>query len=178
MRRLAVALALVGATTRVHAHPEPYPKRDRLELRRDRITLIIDYAIADSDEAHALWDAFDRDRSGVLDDDERARLAAYLADQAARFARLDVDGAPRVLTRVRATPRLSPARLETQLVLEAQLTTAPRRVQLADRHKDRRITVPVELVADGVTPASALPPGPYVFADHPLVIELAPFARP
>ena len=89
----AVLAALLLAGTMAHAHPEPFPKRDRLELRSDRITLTIDYVIAAPDEARALRDAFDRDRSGVLDAEESSRLSAYLADQAAQFARVEVDGA-------------------------------------------------------------------------------------
>ena len=116
----AVLAALLLAGTTAHAHSEPFPKRDRLELRSDRITLTIDYVIAAPDEARALRDAFDRDRSGVLDADESSRLAAYLADQAAQFARVEVDGAALPWVRRSATPRLSLERLETRLVLEAR----------------------------------------------------------
>jgi hypothetical protein len=169
----AVLAALLLAGTTAHAHPEPFPKRDRLELHRDRITLTIDYVIAAPDEARALADAFDRDRSGALDAEESSRLSAYLADQAAQFARVEVDGAALPWVRLSATPWLSRERLETRLVLEVRWAGAARRVQFSDRHKDRRVTVPVQLVSDGVDVVRGLSPGPYVFAGHPLTLELA-----
>jgi len=175
---LAVILvALAGSTAA--AHSEQFPKRDRLALAPSGARVVIDYSIPAGDEARALRELFDRDHSGALDERERAQLGEYLAQQAARFVALTVDGAAAALERVSAEPALGAsanAGLTVTVTLAARvaLGAGEHRVRFADRHKDRRVTVPVALALDGLRATTRLDPQPFVFADHPLDFTIEP----
>lgn len=167
----------LGCAGPARAHVEQWPKRDHLELAPDEVRLVLDYAVPAGAEARALRERFDRDRSGALEAAERARLAAYLAGQATRFAAVHVDGAPLSLVEAAREVDLGDgpeARAGVRLTLRAPARLAlARTVQLVDRHKDARTSVPVEVVARGVRLRGGLPPRPLVWAGHPLVVELA-----
>jgi hypothetical protein len=150
-----------------------------LELTPARVRLVVDYAIAAGVEARALREIFDRDRSGAHDAAEKAQLTAYLVEQATHFASVAVDGRALALARAAAEPDFGPGadgRLGVLVTLEAAAALGgggAHRVRLADRHKDRRVTVPVTIApSGGVTLAGAIDPQPYVFVDHPLDVEV------
>jgi len=169
---LALATALLGGAAR--AHTEKFPKRDRLTLRPDGATLVLDYAIPQGSDARALREIFDRDRSGALDPPEVAALTRYLADQATHFVKLTLDDQPVALARGAPEPDLSPGfdgRLGVRVTLTARFSLGGRhRLQFADRHKDRRLAVPLELAFDRVVPESHLPPLPLL--DEKTAIDL------
>jgi hypothetical protein len=137
------------------AHDVKYPKRDRLELSATRARLIIEYLVPPAD-APALKQIF-RGRDPTQ----------YLVQQATAFAALTIDGKKTPLHVDKTTLFDLGVRIELSAPIEK-----PRRVQLADRHKDRRISVPVEVVLDGLELKNALDPQPFVFADHPLELDL------
>jgi hypothetical protein len=176
MDRAGLVIALVALAGAALAHEEKFPKRDRLELRPDGARVVLDYAIPAGDDARALREIFDRDHSGSLDERERVQLVEYLALQASHFVELRVDGRRVALARSALEPDPiggGTARLGVRVVLTAT-TPITRSVQFSDRHKDRRITVPVEIVpAGGLTIASALTPQPFVFAEHPVEFTVA-----
>jgi hypothetical protein len=149
--RLVVFAALLSAAL---AHSIQYPKRDRLRLSTAQIRLDVDYSISDED-ARALREIL------------RKPITDYLVQQATHFAVLTVDGVAVKLVVQRVTPMEAGVHVEL-----AAAVARPHHVRFEDRHKDRRITVPVEVVLDGLQLASPLPPQPFVFADHPLEMDL------
>jgi hypothetical protein len=177
MDRARLALALLAISATAAAHTEKFPKRDRLQLSAGGARLAIDYLIP-GDEARALREVFDRDHSGALDDKERAQLGEYLAQQAARFAALTVDGAPVALARAGFEPELgaggeTPIAVTVRLAAPLALGPGRHHVRFADRHKDRRVTVPVAVALDGLSLATPLAPQPFVFDEHPLDFDVA-----
>jgi len=170
--RLAVAMLALCAHA-ASAHVEPFPKRDRLALSPTSARITIDYLIPAGEDARTLRELFDRDHSGALDDAEHAQLVEYLAQQATHFTTLTIDGAPISLHRESITPAIDPRAngpLAITVTLAAPLATPPRHVRFADRHKDRRITIPVAVTLDHLS--AALPPLPTTFQDHPLEFDL------
>lgn len=171
------SLAALAVSAVAGAHAVKYPKRDRLVLAPSEIRLVIDYLVPAGDEARALREIFDRDRSGALDDSERAALGEYLAAQASHFAALTVDDRAVPLARVAADPDLGAGGagpLGTTVTLAARVALdGAHRVKLVDRHKDRRVDVPVEVVFDRVALQSKLPPLPLLGADKVLELEVA-----
>jgi|GEM_PF-3565431 len=170
-RLVALLCAVAGAGGVAAAHVEQYPKRDRLELRPTGVRLVIDYAVPPGEDARTLRKIFDRDHSGALDADEYAALGKALGDEARRFLSLTVDGQA---VSFRAETHPGPAgqgneRLVVELSLEANVAVHGKLI-LEDRHKDRRILVPVTVVTQGVKLAS-LPSLVTVSTGHPL--ELA-----
>ena len=160
-----------------HAHSERYPKRDRLELRADGATLIVDYAVPRGEDARALREIFDRDRSQLLDSNELAALGRYLADQATHFIALTLDDQPLALERDAPQTDLEPlpdGRLAVRVVLRARYEPGKHDLLFKDRHKDRRIAVPLELALEGVHKDSSLPPQPLLDAAHPIRIIFSP----
>ena len=94
-------------------------------------------------------------------------ITDYLVQQATHFVAITVDGKGAEFKIARVVGMDEGVHVE--------LTCAAvhaRHVRFADRHKDRRITVPVEVALDGLELAKALPPQPFVFADHPLDLDL------
>jgi hypothetical protein len=170
--RAGLALLLCGGIAL--AHPDPYPKRDRLELRPGEVRVVLEYGFPAGDEAQALREQFDRDRSGALEPVERDAIAAYLEAQARRYLRVDGDGRTLSLSRVAGELDLGAGpkgRLAVRVTLAAA-THIARTVQLSDRHKDPRQSVPVEVVAVGIRLDGTLPPRPVVFDGQPLTIEI------
>jgi hypothetical protein len=170
--RLAIAFLLVASPAT--AHDEKYPKRDRITLSNSTIRLTLDFAVPAGDDARALRQLFDSDRSGTLNDGESGKLTDYLVRQAANFVIVSVDGK-------RLTPKFEKVTAEAigtgreRLGVRVEMVAPvkePHHVKLEDRNKDRRFNIPVEVVLDGVELKSALPPQPFVFADHPLELDL------
>jgi hypothetical protein len=177
--RLAVIVVACGFASTAAAHDTKYPKRDRLELSPAGARVIVDYVIPAGDEARALRELFDRDRSGALDERERAQLAEYLAVQAARFVALSVDGAPVPFARTAIDPALgetaiAPLAVTVTLVAAVLLADGEHRVRFGDRHKDRRVDVPVALAFNRLRVTSRLEPQPFVSAAHALELSVAP----
>ncbi len=171
------ALALAFASGLAGAHAVKYPKRDRLVLTPTEIRVAIDYLVPAGDEARALREIFDRDRSGALDAAERAQLAEYLAAQATHFAALAVDDRAVPLARVAADPDLGAGGagpLGTTVTLAAPVALdGEHKIKFADRHKDRRVDVPVEVAFERVALLSKLPPLPMLGADKTLELQVA-----
>lgn len=139
------------------AHRERYPKRDVLTLERTRVVLSIDYVVPRGELAAGLRRVFDRDRDGELGDKERGQLARHLAREATAFLSLTVDGRAARLTERTAMldatggedERLS---LHVELAADAPLDPGDHTLRLADRHKDRRISVPLAVkLTPGIT---------------------------
>jgi hypothetical protein len=178
MDRAGIVIACCALAAAATAHTERHPKRDRLELSRTRARLVLDYAIPAGDDARALREIFDRDRSGALDESERLAVKKYLAAQASHFATLSVDGRGVAFAEVESLADLEPTatgRLAVRLTFEAPLalTGGSHQVRFVDRHKDRRISVPLVLVLDGLISATRLPPQPWLDEAHPLEITVA-----
>jgi hypothetical protein len=152
------ALAFIFTLALAMAAPahERLAKQDRLLLRPDGATLIIDYAVGGAD-ARAL-----RERMAAPE------IERWLESQAVRFAALTVDGAALPLARVESRAELGEA-LAVHVVLTAKLALAPgrHRVRFADRHKDRRVAVPLALSAERLRIEGA-PPRPLLDGAHPL----------
>ncbi len=176
---LIFAAALVPSA---RAHKEEFPKRDALLIESDRVTLTVQYLVPASDEAEVLRRLFDRDRSGQLEAAEQAALRSYLSVQASAFVQLTLDGKalPLKQERVELGPVGGGGRqegLSAVLTLSAALPAAAlasghHRLRLADRHKDRRVAVPLRVVARGLRVASHLPPLPLLDAGHAAELEL------
>jgi len=147
--------ALIFFASLAFAHDVKYPKRDRLELSALRAKLTIEYVIPPAD-APALKQIFrGRDMTG------------YLVAQATHFLALSVDG-KNVQLHIDKREAFD---LGVRVELSAPLGKF-HHVKLEDRHKDRRISVPVEVILDGLQIENSLDPQPFVFADHPLRIDL------
>lgn len=178
---LIFAAALVPSA---RAHKEEFPKRDALLIEPDRVTLTVQYLVPASGEAEVLRRLFDRDRSGQLEAAEQAALRSYLSVQASAFVQLMLDGKPLPLQQERV--ELGPIGgggggrqdgLSAVLTLSAALpsealASGQHRLRLADRHKDRRVAVPLRVVARGLRVASHLPPLPLLDAGHAAELEL------
>jgi hypothetical protein len=170
--RFAVAMLVLCAHA-ASAHVEPFPKRDRLALSPTGARVTVEYLIPAGQDARTLRELFDRDHSGALEDGERAQLVEYLAQQATRFTTLAINGDAVTLRRESLTPAIDAhpnGPLAITVTLAAPLTAPPRHVRFSDRHKDRRITIPVTVALDHLT--AALPPLPTTFQDHPLEFDL------
>ena len=100
---------------------------------------------------------FDRDRSGALDDKERAQLQRQLAREATAFLEVSLDGralrlAPR--TAILDASGGTDERLSLHLELRADraLAAGDHKLRVADHHKDRRLAIPVAVtLGQGVT---------------------------
>jgi hypothetical protein len=136
------------------AHSLNVPKRDRLLISASEIRLTVDYSIS-AEEARTLRQIM------------RRPIRDHLVREATHFAALTVDGKAVALTIDKVTELPEAVRVE----LTAKVAR-PKRVRFFDRHKDRRITVPVEVVLEGLEAVRPLPPQPFVFADHPLELDL------
>ena len=164
--RLAVG-ALLVAVGLAGAHPAALPKADRLLIDR-RVTLTIDYRVA-GDVARTL--------RRIVGDDRR-RLARHLAREATAFLELTVDGQRRRPEITAASVGLDDDSIGVQIELRcgAPLGPGAHTLILADRHKDRRISVPVTIVLGPQMHFTRPPPFPaFVDAGHRL--ELAVEAR-
>ena len=168
-----VALALMASAVAA-AHVEQYPQRDVLTLRPSGARLVISYAIPAGEDARTVRKAFDRDHDGTLDPGEYRALATALAEQARHFAALSVDDAAVTLRLVGTEPGppgKDNERLVVEVTLEAKLDlTKAHRVVLEDRHKDRRIQVPITVVVEKLQLANV--PQAHVSVGHPLQLDL------
>ena len=179
---LGALLFAAALAPSARAHKEEFPKRDALLIEPDRVTLTVQYLVPASDEAEVLRRLFDRDRSGQLEAAEQAALRSYLSVQASAFVQLTLDGKtlPLKQERVELGPVGGGGRqegLSAVLTLSAALPAAAlasghHRLRLADRHKDRRVAVPLRVVARGLRVASHLPPLPLLDAGHAAELEL------
>jgi len=156
------------------AHAVEFPKRDTLRLSRQGLTLRVQYVVQTSDEAQVLRRLFDRDRSGSLDARERQALLSHLCRQATAFLRLSFDGKSIDLITDRA--ELGEDAASVDIILSAplieKLTSGRHQLRLFDRHKDRRIAVPIRISANEVRIHSALPPLVLLAAEKPLDLEV------
>lgn len=111
--------------------------------------LALSYDISAGADAQFLRGIFDADRDGHLSPSERSRVADYLARTAVHRLSLSMNGVPAALrrltvaTRGLAYPASSPASLGALALFAA---TAPwrlgvNRIEIRDRHQDRRIPV-------------------------------------
>lgn len=136
------------------AHEIKYPKRDKLAISPTEIRVTLEYSVS-------------REDARMLREILRRPITDYLAQQATHFVVLAVDGEKRALKTVNVVGFDEAVRVE--LVAEV---SHPRHVHFQDRHKNRHVTVPVEVSVEGLQVISALPPQPFVFADHPLEVDL------
>jgi hypothetical protein len=170
--RIAVALCLMASLAA--AHDENYPKRDRITLSHSTVKLTLDFAVPAGDDARALRQIFDKDRSGKLSDEEAAKLTDYLVRQTVNFVVVTVDG-KRVVPKFDKVTADPPGSGRERLGVRVEMSAPvkePHHIKLEDRHKDRRLNIPVEVVLDGVELKSTLPPQSFVFAEHPLELDL------
>ncbi len=170
--RLVAVLLMSSAVAA--AHVEQFPQRDTLELRPSGARLIISYAIPAGEDARTLRKVFDRNHDGALDVAEYRALATAMADQARHYASLTVDGTPVAMAPIGSNPG-PPGKDNERLVVEvtleaAQDLTKARRIILQDRHKDRRILVPVTVVVEKLQLASVTAAN--VSVGHPLELDL------
>jgi hypothetical protein len=178
--RAAALVLLLCLPARAHGHAETAPKRDRLELRRDGARLELEYAVPEGEEARALRRLFDLDRSGALEPAEQARLGEHLARLATLFLRLTLDGRALPLVRTGADWGLGGAGAERLVVrvttvARAELGDGPHLLRIEDRHKDRRVVVPLTVRLQGLALEGApLPPVPALRSDGPLELRLRP----
>lgn len=158
-RGVGALLALAtGGLLGAQAHAPTFPKRDQLHIDPGSVALTVEYEVA-GDEAVQLARLFDRDRSGRLDAGECSALRDSLAQVAVAFARLDWDGQPLPLARRDAVLRCDgagPLLLQATWVAPLPVRASPteeeagHRLRLTDRHKDRRVAVPLRITVDGV----------------------------
>lgn len=162
-----------------HAHRVEFPKRDTLRVARDRLTLQVEYVVQSADEARVLRQLFDRDRSGSLDAQEQRALLAHLARQATAFVKLEFDGKPLELHEERA--QLGGDGASVDILLSALLKEKPdegrHHLRVRDRHKDRRIAVPLRIFGEQTRVVSPLPPLPLLDEDHAVDFDLEISAR-
>ena len=160
--RIAIGALLVAAGL-AEAHPVATAKQDRLQVDRE-VTLTIDYRLA-GDVARTLL---------RIVGDDRPRLARHLAREATAFLELTVDGQRRPLEISAATVGLEGDSIGARLELRfgAPLEPGAHALILADRHKDRRISVPVAIVL-GPRARFARPPPLAAFVDGAHRLELA-----
>ena len=171
---LAVALAAPDAA----AHRERYPKRLAVAIAREGVAVTIDYGVPRGELSASLRRLFDRDRSGALDDKERAQLSRQLTREATAFLELTLDGRPLALRPRTAAldagggedERLS---LHLELSAERALPPGDHRLRVADRHKDRRVAVPLAVTLGAGVSYRARPPLLLtVDGDRPATLEL------
>lgn len=169
-----IVALLLCAPAAASAHREMYPKQDRLELSPGGVRLLLGYAVPAGDEARALRRLFDRDRDGTLGAEERAALNEHLARLALHFLSVKLDGRPLPLRRAAVEGGPEDAeRLAVTVTVEAALPPGAHVLRLSDRHKDRRLAVPVTVSARGVRVTSRLPPQPFVGAAQDLELAFA-----
>lgn len=155
MRRLAAiasATILVGAVCAAppaRAHDLVAPKIDRLHVSRNEVRIAVDYAVepAKAGEMRAI---FDRDADGAITGKERDAAQAWLRAAATAFLSVNVDGRKLELREIEVKFRGLDAKagdLGGVFVLSSPLSLAPgvHTLELADRHKDERIEVPVRV---------------------------------
>lgn len=172
------------------AHRFEHPKVIRLGLRADRIVLAVTLDVNPGGEALRTRGLFDRDADGRLDDEEQARLAAYLVKTATLWLKVTIDGAPLDLTRAKVTwhrldqPADDTTTLGIAMLVEAERATGPLSIVLEDRDKDREAHVPVvvdlapqdrvRLASQGEWDSTARRiDGVRLAKDRPLVLQLA-----
>jgi hypothetical protein len=184
--RTAVAAAVAFAfAARAAAHEERTPKREELRLSPSEARLRIAYAVPAGDLAGTLSRLFDRDRDGVLSLAERAELARHLVREALAFLRLSVDGKPVVVALSADSTEALAALLtrearpdgEVAVTFEAGAPLAlgggAHAIELRDRHKDRRVVIPVRVsLAPPLRWRHRPAPLPTVDEKHPLVLEI------
>jgi len=146
------ALALLLLSSLAEAHPDP--NEDLLQLRADGVAVAVTLTIAEAD-ARPLREQLGGD----------AQLGEWLAREAQRFVRVELDGraAPLALQSSERAGR-------TILVTLFAAGKFARMVQFSDRRRDPKLSVAVRV--EGAPPAAKLPPRPVVFEGHPLVILL------
>ena len=148
-----------------------------LRLAPAGLRLFVDYEVGAGEPAHALRQAFDRDRNGSLDPGEQQSLAEHLARTATLRTRLLVDGAEVALARQAVRPEKVdlPAASTALLAVRVELF-APwpekkffsffnggRAVELRDEDETGHVPVIVECEQCRVTDATS------GVADGPLV---------
>lgn len=155
-----IFFALLSSSALAHAHGVELPKRDALLIKKDRVSIRVQYVVANNDEARVLLRLFDRDRSSSLDAPERDALRAHLCRQATSFLRLELDGKP--LSLIEDHAELGSDLASVDIILSAPLIEKQERgrhqLRLFDRHKDRRVVVPVRVTGNEVRIVSQLPP--------------------
>jgi hypothetical protein len=164
------------------AHDRPV-RRDSVVVQRDGVTVTCAIGVAPGSEARALAEQVDRDRSATLDPRELSSLVRFLAERAGRHAQLTVDGREVALStgdvvEVELPPTVDGAEarglsLAVRRRASVRLDDRPHRLLFADRAPDARLTVAVEVRADGVRLAE-MPRAPVVWEGHPLAIATSP----
>lgn len=177
MRIIGLGLLFVSAVAA--GHKEEFPKRDALLIEPGRLTLTVQYVVPASEEAEVLRHLFDRDRSGQLEGAELDALRSYLSTQASAFVKLALDG--KALQLKQEQIELGPIPIDARrealsavLTLSLPLSLSPGRHQLrfSDRHKDRRVQVPLRISGRGLRVRSNLPPLPLLDEGHVAELEL------
>jgi len=154
-----------------------HPRHELLRLAPAGLRLFVDYEVGAGEPAHALRQAFDRDRNGSLDPGEQQALTEHLARTATLRTRLLVDGAEVVLARQAVRPEKVdlPAASTALLAVRVELSAdwpekkffsffnGGRAVELRDEDETGHVPVVVECEQCTVTDASS------GVADGPLV---------
>lgn len=176
-RHVSLILGALLFSAVASGHKEEFPKRDALLIEAGQLTLTVQYMVPASEEAEVLRRLFDRDRSGQLEAAEQAALRGYLSAQASAFVKVALDGKALQLRQERV--ELGPIgaqreALSATLTLSLPLSLTPGRHQLrfSDRHKDRRVQVPLRVSAPGLRLRSNLPPLPLLDEWHAAELEL------
>jgi hypothetical protein len=138
VRALAFLLVLLAAP--VGAHEPSSPLRVTLVVASERTTLHVGLRYTGA-AARELAEQLDRDVSGELDAEERARLAELLAGKVAAALALVVDGQARVLSAQK--PRVELGGGEVILELELRGAAIVGEVVLAVEWPDARAITPV-----------------------------------
>jgi hypothetical protein len=113
------------------------------------VLLALSYDVSAGPDAQFLRGIFDADRDGHLSPSERHRVADYLARTAVHRLSLSLNGAPVALQRLSVATRglayatSSPASLGALALFAApaRWRLGVNRLELRDRHQDRRIPV-------------------------------------
>ena len=155
---VATMALVVGLSSSASAHQSLHPKFLTLRLGCAKSQVVVWYALqpgAESQEARA---RADRDRDGLVTDDEQDHLRDLLLELATATLELALDGAdllpppPRsvVLTNG-AEPTASGAELGVTFTLDLPTPWsdgAPHVLRVRDHHKDPQFTVPLRILPD------------------------------
>ncbi len=153
---LAVAFAALLGPVAARAHDASSPLAVAIDLERTRVGAYLRYTVERGEDARALREQFDRDADGSLDDEERARLRAWLVERARAAFEVRVAGAALVFAQKSVADELdggADARLAVALRLVAPVkwpagsATLSVAVELPDARAITPVAVRVEKTA-------------------------------
>jgi hypothetical protein len=132
--RVVIALLCAGGIAAAH---KSIPKQVAVTLRRDAVEVVVEYVV-EGDVARTLRRLLPPERVG-----------AHLAREALAFLVVSVDGAPLALEQTGLHLEILPQGYYARVTVGAALPLRDGRhaLRVVDRHKDRRVSVPVRLEA-------------------------------